>query len=692
MTTEGGQPAAEPTTQRMSSSYSSQLVAEIASYSDDGSSSIEAPVLDEDYDNNNEEAADDDNDNPNDDDQGNDHATAENGDDAPKASEPAPEQRVPSASRVAARLKQAKLGYIKNTYHRNTQDLLLLQREYGTMKRSLRSLLDAATAYCEATKELGETQTQFINNFESLADNSPLQSFVMRERGSLIEVQEQASTYHISNLAEYQQQILAYIEDWLATVSNQLDEKLEEIPHLRATRQECEGKMEKISNKQKSNPDSFDQELADATQQEMYKAIEEHEEACSKACFMIDQVVRKGWKDLYPLVNKMMKWELNLLGRENKSYGQFLPETLNKLSQTTIASLEDDLMKKNELEMTTNAHESFYGNAAVVEDYLDYLPPDFPHLFLSDACPYSQMAWIAFLEKERNPYDPTIFQMHYVCNFFKYKDPGYKLLSKLGLVDTTPVLLHEANVFHESTTVLEYIDACFPESAAKPSNGGDGGAVPQQVHMNVGHKNLAPSDPIDAFNMNLFLDQYSDLPKLYQSVLEHKDPSTTATSSAAGQELLERLEMIDADLQKFRGPFLCGYPFTLADVFLIPFVERIQVVLKHYRQFEIPATLTHLLSWYKIVTARSSVKISMADRTNASLHTCAMTSVGREEYLIEYNEAAAKGELVLAHRLFAEKGSAGENPYRNQGAVPLGLGEVPMEEDDEDTDDREFLV
>lgn len=529
---------------------------------------------------------------------------------------------------------------------------------------------------------------QFINNFESLADKSPLQSFVMRDHGALIAVQEQASMYQGYNIDEYQQQILSYIEDWLATVSNQLDEKVEEIPKLRATRHECEGKMEKVSKHQRSQPESFDQELADIAQREMYKAIQEHEEACSELCYLLDQVVRKGWKDLYPLVNKMMKWELNQLGRENKSYGQFLPETLDKLSQSTIAGLEDDLMKKNsELETTanSNAHESFYGNAAVVEDYLAYLPPDAPHLFLSDACPYSQMAWIAFLEKERNPYNPTIFQMHYVCNFLKYKDPGYKLLSKLGIVDSTPVLWHKANVFHESASVLEYIDACFPESSVAPSNNNNG-------DNGIQHKRLAPSDPIHAFNMSLFLDRYADLPKLWQTVLEHKDPSTTATSSVAGQELLERLKMLDADLQKFPGPFLCGYPFTLADIFLIPFVERVQVVLKHYRNFEIPTTLTRLHSWYKVVSARSSFKISTADRTNASLKTCAMTSVGRRDYLIEYNEPAAKGDLALANRLFAEKGSAGENPYRSQGAMPLGLGDIPMEEDDENTDDREFLA
>jgi hypothetical protein len=83
----------------------------------------------------------------------------------------------------------------------------------------------------------------------------------------------------------------------------------------------------------------------------------------------------------------------------------------------------------------------------------------------------------------------------------------------------------------------------------------------------------------------------------------------------------------------------------------------------------------------------------MADRTNASLHTCAMTSVGRTDYLIEYNEAAARGDLALAHRLFVEEGSAGKNPYRHQGSVTLlGLGEIPMEEDFAETDDGEFLA
>lgn len=136
-----------PTKERVSAA--SHLVPEIGSYSDDASSSIEAPMMLDDE----QDILEDPNTNDQDD-EGNDHAV-ETG--PPKIIQ-TQERRAPNASRVADRLKQAEALYNPNMYQ--SSDLLPLQREYGSMKRSLLSLLDAAKAYCEATEELCEAQSQ----------------------------------------------------------------------------------------------------------------------------------------------------------------------------------------------------------------------------------------------------------------------------------------------------------------------------------------------------------------------------------------------------------------------------------------------------------------------------------------------------------------------------------------------------
>lgn len=49
---------------------------------------------------------------------------------------------------------------------------------------------------------------------------------------------------------------------------------------------------------------------------------------------------------------------------------------------------------------------------------------------------------------------------------------------------------------------------------------------------------------------------------------------------------------LDQDLHEFEGPYLCGEEFTMADIQIFPFVERIVYELGHYRQFTIPEELS----------------------------------------------------------------------------------------------------
>lgn len=153
-------------------STSSHMVSEIASFSDDysWSSSIEEPLPDDDYPgdeqhcNTNEDDTDDDGDGDygrrDDYDDGNEHSVTTTEDKVGKASSgTAQEQRKPNTSRVAARLNQAKTGYNNtNTYRR--PDLQPLEQDYCSLKKCWRSTLNAAKAYCEATKELRNSKNQ----------------------------------------------------------------------------------------------------------------------------------------------------------------------------------------------------------------------------------------------------------------------------------------------------------------------------------------------------------------------------------------------------------------------------------------------------------------------------------------------------------------------------------------------------
>ena len=132
----------------------------------------------------------------------------------------------------------------------------------------------------------------------------------------------------------------------------------------------------------------------------------------------------------------------------------------------------------------------------------------------------------------------------------------------------------------------------------------------------------------------------------------------------ASTDLLNLLKTIDSDLQKFDGSYLCGQQFTLADICIFPFIERIVVVLSHYRTFFIPPSLTHLVAWYEKLLSRPSVRIATANRDEASINTYCYEQTNRKQYLLEVYECQVRGESEWFKELNDRKGMVGVNIYR----------------------------
>jgi len=94
-------------------------------------------------------------------------------------------------------------------------------------------------------------------------------------------------------------------------------------------------------------------------------------------------------------------------------------------------------------------------------------------------------------------------------------------------------------------------------------------------------------------------------------------------------------------------------------------MERVVVVLSHYRNFFVPPSLNHLITWYETVLARPSVRIATLDRDEASISTYCYEQTGRKEYLLEVYECQIRGEMKLFKELNEKKGAqAGVNLYR----------------------------
>jgi glutathione S-transferase len=261
-------------------------------------------------------------------------------------------------------------------------------------------------------------------------------------------------------------------------------------------------------------------------------------------------------------------------------------------------------------------------------------------LLHADFCPFANRALIALLEKEADPLNPTKFEKRHVCyQMGRKKDKGTELLYSLDQ-KTVPVVIDNdkgGEVIAESMVVVEYVDDLYTDNHP-----------------------LQPSDLTVKKKMKLYMDRYGNLPGAYYKLLMMQD---SVQQQSLADDLLKLLSKLDIDLQVCPGPYLCGEQFTIPDIQIFPFVERIVHVLGHFREFIIPEELVHVHQWYKDVSDRPSVRVATGDRDEESMNTYCMVEQARGNYLIETYECYANNELVLAKKLTEESGAPGVNPY-----------------------------
>lgn len=416
---------------------------------------------------------------------------------------------------------------------------------------------------------------------------------------------------------KYHQEILRHAEEWRDTVSSQVDEYLSEYNRLECEYFHYNSKTAKLRRRVRSADswnlqiifNSLSAKLA-RNEAKMGTAMEKQREKANKVCFLLDQVTHHGWKDLYPLVESTIEWELDRVHMEE--------ETIAVECHSNVGELKAKLNTLEE-EETTGSPRSFHGTSENVDDAdapTLRIDPSKPTLFLDDACPFTARVWITLLEKEADPFHPTGFHVIPVCSS-NSQDPGMRLLKSLGM-SASPVLVHNGNIFSESSRVAEYID--------------------RAIHHPLYHSipPLQPNSPTDVFNMKVFLKRHSKISEVFYNLMDSDDE--TARPQLA-KELFDILGLIDEDLRKFPGPYFCGKQFTLADVSIFPFVEHIQIILDSFGGTRIPESLTFLLEWFDIVSRRPSIQLVTSDRTEESMQrNSLLKSTKRGDYLIEYHQ------------------------------------------------------
>jgi len=248
-----------------------------------------------------------------------------------------------------------------------------------------------------------------------------------------------------------------------------------------------------------------------------------------------------------------------------------------------------------------------------------------------DMCPYAQRSWIALLEKEADPAHPALFDYHHVN--LSRKQPELKLVNPN---ETVPSGVHNGNNLYESLLFNEYIEEVFP----------------------VAGKALLPGTPGGKFRARLLIEKHKFLTEaLFQLIMQQEAEAQKPILA----KILTAFEKFSDDIT---GPFVFGEQFTLVDIALFPFVERLFIVGAHYRGLVVPheAKFAKVHAWYAAVSARPSVAITTGPRSADSIRLGSFDSVDHKSHLLEVFEGFAYGQAQYARSVMATA-KPGKSPF-----------------------------
>jgi glutathione S-transferase len=194
-------------------------------------------------------------------------------------------------------------------------------------------------------------------------------------------------------------------------------------------------------------------------------------------------------------------------------------------------------------------------------------------LYYAKASTFAQRTRVVLLEKQID-FTPIEIDL-------QQKPAEFLKVSRYGKV---PAIQHGDHAIYESAIINEYLDEVFPEPP------------------------LLPHDPATKATARIWIDYANTrLVPAFNKFLRGKD---TQEQEQGREEFLETLLYIEQEgltNQSDNGSYWLGEQFSLVDISLYPWFERLPV-LAHFRQFELPAETPRLQQWWQAVRERESVR------------------------------------------------------------------------------------
>jgi glutathione S-transferase len=195
---------------------------------------------------------------------------------------------------------------------------------------------------------------------------------------------------------------------------------------------------------------------------------------------------------------------------------------------------------------------------------------------------------------------------------------------KLNPKAVVPTLVHDGNVVVESTVIAEYLDEVFPGQPLKPNSPLERAAmrlwtkgVDEVLHPACAeitfascHRHIVRRLP--AAKLSEFLES---TPPLSITAAWHSRKKQIVRDGLAAPGVDATFRLYDAYLQKMEhaleaGEWLCGRTFSLADMALAPYVNRLDMLGMSEMWTRRRPRLT---DWFERIKARPSFRVAVLD-------------------------------------------------------------------------------
>jgi len=219
--------------------------------------------------------------------------------------------------------------------------------------------------------------------------------------------------------------------------------------------------------------------------------------------------------------------------------------------------------------------------------------------------------------------------VHIDLHNFENWDDWYVKIHPNGVV---PALDHDGRIVIESNAIMEYIDEAFDGPELRPTDPWERANMRVWLDKSehVLHKNmhLISHNKRHAHRWTEYIEKHGR-EKLMNMVRSQPDKQRRADEirntdgipddivNFAAERVIDELDLIEQDLQK--NDWLCGKTYSLADMAVLPFVERFQA--NGYGEETTATKRPALASWFERINQRPAV-IEAYAFTDPDLEAC----------------------------------------------------------------------